>query len=146
MEDDLQATGQGIATCEQEQARLKTREQQLIASVADVDPELDLCFETGNEKLAKGLIRKKLETGKLLSGLRSRIEENEELLSRQRTRVEENSSTLESLRQKAEVVSQHSSRPASDVDDSAWLTRDLTVNDDEVEIAFLRESAQRSTS
>jgi len=146
MEDDLQATERDIAACEQQQAQLNTRELQIRASVSDIDSELDLCFESDNEKLAKGLIRKKLETDKLLSNLKSKIEENESFLSSRRQQAEENSKSLESLRQKADVLAHRSRHPVSEPDDGAWLARGLSVNDDEVEIAFLREKAQRGAS
>lgn len=146
MEDDLRETGEEIAACEQEQAQLHAREQQIHASLSDVDSELDLCFETDNEKLAKGLIRKKLEAGKLLSSLRSRIEDNEACLSTWKQQAEDNRAALESLRQKSEVLAHRFRQPVSNVDDSAWLTRELSVNDDEVEIALLREKAKRCAS
>jgi len=52
------------------------------------------------------------------------------------------------LRQKAELVS-HSSpgtEAGSDYDDIGWMTRDLRIGDDEVEIAYLREKATRGAS
>lgn len=146
MEDDLQSTERDIAACEQQQAQLKVREQQIRGSVSDVDSELDLCFDTDNEKLAKGLIRKKLETDKLLSSLKSKIEENELFLSSRRQQAEDNSTSLESLRQKAAVLATRSRHPVSEPDEGAWISRGLSVNDDEVEIAFLREKAQRGAS
>ena len=144
MEDEIQAAERDIAACEQEQLQLSARKQQVCASVSDVDSELDLCFEMDNEKLARGLVRKKLESDKLLASIESKIEENETFLSSRRRQAEENGTTLESLRQKAEVLAHRSRRPAAD--HSNWLTRELSVNEDEVEIAFLREKAQRSAS
>ena len=144
MEDELQAAERDIAACEQEQVRLKARVQQVRASVSDVDSELDLCFDMDDDKLAKGLVRKKLETGKLLASLESKLEENEAFVLSRKKQAAENGTALESLRQKAEVLAHRSRGPAAD--DGAWLSRELSVNEDEVEIAFLREKAQRSAS
>ena len=144
MEDELQAIERDIAACEQEQAQLRARSQQVLASLSDIDAELDLCFETDNDKLAKGLVRKKLESGKLLASLESKLEENDAFLSSRRTQAAENATTLESMRQKAEVLA-HRTRHAV-ADESTWLSRELSVNEDEVEIAFLREKTQRRAS
>ncbi len=60
----------------------------------------------------------------------------------------ENQATLEGLRQKAELFAQ---RPATctdgnpELEDIAWMTREMTVSDDEVEIAYLREKSMRAS-
>jgi hypothetical protein len=55
---------------------------------------------------------------------------------------------LHGLRQKAELFAHrlpaHESGNA--FDDAAWLSRDMNIGDDEVEIAFLREKSRRSAS
>jgi phage shock protein A len=144
MEDETQAIERDIAACEQEQVQLRARAQPVRASVSEVDSELDLCFETDNDKLAKSLVRKKLETGKLLSSLETKLEENDAYVTSRRKLAAENSTTLESLRQKAGALGYRTRHASSD--DVAWLSRELSVNEDEVEIAFLREKSQRSAS
>ena len=91
-------------------------------------------------------MRRKLETNRLLKRLSARIDSNEQFLADQRRFDVENRNALESLRQKAEVLAHQSSstRTGSDGAESPWCMRDMSIGDDEVEVAFLREKARRS--
>ena len=108
--------------------------------------QLDLCFESDKDDLAKSLIRKKLEVERILKQLVSKFDANERYLGEQRKLLDENQSTLEGLRQKAELIAHRPSASRSDFDDIAWMSRELQIGDDEIEIAFLREKASRSAS
>jgi phage shock protein A len=149
MEDNLANTEQGVAVCVHDQETLSVRRGELENSIAEIDEQLDLCFESKKDSLAKGLIRKKLEAERLLKRLNAKHVANEKYLNEQQTMLDENQATLESLRQKAELFTQ---RPPShtdsnsEFDDIAWMARELTVGDDEVEIAYLREKGIRSSS
>jgi phage shock protein A len=148
MEDELSATEQRIAQCALDQDALTGRRNEIQSSADEIDDQLDLCFESGKDDLAKGLVRKKLEAERILKRLNSKFEKNYAYLAEQRKRLEENRSTLDGLRQKAELFAQHlpSHESASEFDDIAWIAREMTVGDDEVEIAYLREKAARSES
>jgi len=149
MEDDLANTEQGIKLCTHDQAALTQRKSELEAAVAEFEAQLDLCFESAKDELAKNTIRKKLETERLLKRLNSKHAANAKFLDEQRDLFEQNGTTLESLRQKAELFAQRA--PArqdgrSEFDDIGWMAREMTVGDDEVEIAYLRERNLRSAS
>ena len=149
MEDALSATEQRIKLCAHDQDGIAVRKNELESSTAEIDAQLDLCFESGKDDLAKSLIKKKLEAGRLLNRLNAKHVANEKYLDEQRTMCDENSSTLESLRQKAELFAQRTPVHAdggSEFDDVAWMAREMTVGDDEVEITFLREKSVRSAS
>lgn len=148
MEDELAASQQRITACVHEQEALGARRQELQATAGTFDEQLDLCFASGKDELAKGIIRRKLETERLLQRLEGKLEAHARFLARQRKRLDENRATLDGLRQKAELIV---SRTAPDEDgggreDIARIARELRVGDDEVEIAFLREKAARSRS
>ena len=149
MEDDLANTEQRIKLCALDQEALSGRKDEMQSAIAETDTQLDLCFESDKDDLAKGLIRKKLEAERLLKRLVAKHEANERFLDQQRTMLDENSTTLESLRQKAELFAQRASVCAdsgSEFDDITWMAREMTVGDDEVEIAYLREKDLRSAS
>lgn len=149
MEDDLAATEQRIALRAHDQCVLSTRKSELAASMADLDDQLDLCFESGKDELARGLIRRKLEAERILKRLDTRHTANEEYLGEQRSLVDENTATLIGLRQKAELFARRQSVHAdidSEFDDISWIARTMTVSDDEVEIAYLRERSVRDAS
>ena len=149
MEDDLSDTEHRIKVCAHDQVALTSRRGEIESSIADFDSQLDLCFDSGKDDLAKGLIRKKLEAERFLNRLTSKIESNERFLDEQQKVLDENSATLESLRQKAELFAQRASvksETSSEFDDVAWTAREMNVDDNEVEIAFLREKDLRSAS
>ena len=149
MEDDLTTTEQRVALCAHDQEALSVRKSELESAIAGIDTELDLCFESEKDGLAKTLIKKKLEAERILKRLNSKHVSNEQYLDEQRKALDENRATLESLRQKAELFAQRA--PAhissdSEFDDISWLARETTVSDDEIEIAYLREKSARSLS
>ena len=149
MEDDLAATEQRIALCAHDQAALSVRTSELDDAVSEIGTQLDLCFESDKDDLAKSLIKKKLEAERLLKRLNAKHVANEQYLDEQRTMFAENGATLESLRQKAELFEHRTTvhtGGGSEFDDIAWMAREMTVGDDEVEIAYLREKSVRSAS
>jgi len=149
MEDDLAATEQRIHLCAHDQEALLSRVNELQRSITEFDEQLDLCFESGKDDLAKNLIRKKLESGRILKRLSARQASDDKYLAEQRVLLDENRATLEGLRQKAELFAQrapeHYDSP-SEFDDIGWIARDLAVADDEVEVAYLQEKSKRGES
>ncbi len=149
MEDDLAETEKRIVLCTHDQEALAVRKRELDSTLAEIDGQLDLCFASDKEDLAKSLIRKKLEVERLLKRLNTQFSSNEKYLEEQRVTLDENRATLDSLRQKAELFAQRAPSHAdggSEFDDIAWMTREMSVGDDEVEIAFLREKSIRGAS
>lgn len=149
MEDDLASTEQRIKLCALDQEALTERKGELENAVAEFETQLDLCFESGKEDLARTTIRKKLEAERLLKRLNAKHAANAKSLSEQQATLEQNGATLQSLRQKAELFAQRTPAHAggdSEFDDIAWMAREMSVGDDEVEIAYLRERNSRSAS
>ena len=149
MEDNLASAEQRINLCAHDQEALTQRRGELESTVAEYEVQLDLCFESDKDDLARNIIRKKLETGRLLNRLNTKHATNAKTLDEQRTALEQNNATLESLRQKAELFAQRAPPPAegnSEFDDVAWMAREMSVGDDEVEIAYLSERNLRSAS
>lgn len=148
MEDELAISERRIKGCAQEQEALQARKRDIRSSADELDEQLDLCFESGKDDLARGIVRRKLEAARLVKRLDARLEANERFLEKERRLLDENRATLEGLRQKAELFV--SRAPADDggagFEDSSRLARELCVSDDEVEIAFLREKSARGAS
>lgn len=148
MEDELAAGEHRVALCLQEQEALGARREEISAAAGEFDTQLDLCFESGKDELAKSIIRRKLEARRLLNRLDGSLEANDRFLDRQRKLLDENRATLDGLRQRADLIV---SRAPSGANGAAGadidrIARELRVGDDEVEIAFLREKAARSGS
>ena len=149
MEDDLAATEQRINLCRHDTEALSVRKSELEHALTEIDEQLDLCFESEKEDLAKNLIRRKLEAARLLQRLNAKHAANEKYYADQGRMLDENRATLEGLRQKAELFAQRTPahpNSGSEFDDIDWMAREMTVGDDEVEVAFLREKSLRNAS
>lgn len=149
MEDELAAAEQRVALCARDQDVLAVRKDELDSRVAELDAQLDLCFESEKDELAKNAIRKKLEAERLRKRLLAKHAANAKYLEEQRAMLDDNAATLESLRQKAELFAHRTpshTGSGSEFDDIGWMARDMTVSDNEVEIAYLHEKSLRSAS
>ena len=147
MEDDLAETEQRIRVCAHDQEALTTRKSEVDSKVSEIDDEIDLCFASEKDDLAKGLIRKKLEAERLSKRLASKHGAADKYLTEQRAMLDENQATLEGLRQKAELFAQRApAENQSEFDDIGWMAQELRVSDDEVEVAYLRLKDSRSQS
>jgi phage shock protein A len=148
MEDELVLTQQELTQTTFQYEAVMGRLSEFKIALDEQDRELELCFQSGEEQLARSLVRKKLETGHLLK----RITSNSRLLQKQiqqkQSIYHEQAATLERLRQKAELFIQTiSAGPAEYApDQSGWLEGDMSVSAEEVEIAFLREKRSRGDS
>jgi len=149
MEDELAASERRITLSTLDLETLALRKSEMEDAIADLDSELDLCFQSGKDDLARGQIKRKLEAERLLKRLNARHAADEQTLADQKSTFDENSATLESLRQKAELFAHRApvrNEENSEYDDVAWMAREMNVSDDEIEIAFLREKDARSSS
>jgi phage shock protein A len=146
---------QAIREMEEELARQRQRQKWLRAEIdsaagriagfdelrRDLDAKLDICFANDNEILARKLTRKKLEAAQLAEqaeakrqSLTAQVEELDSLL-------EANADQLDGMKQKAALLAADSAGGASAGD--AGISG---IDDDDVEIAFLREKQARAAS
>ncbi len=147
MEDDLAETEQRIRVSAHDQEALATRRTEVDSKLSEIDDELDLCFASKKDDLAKGLIKKKLEAERLSKRLSTKHSAADKYLTDQRAMLDENRATLEGLRQKAELFARRAPADSeSEFDDIGWMAQELRVSDDEVEVAYLREKSARSQS
>ena len=65
MEEELARDEQRSKMLQHEQRQLITRATDLEQSLHDIEEELDVCFDAGNDDLARACIRRKLESATL---------------------------------------------------------------------------------
>ncbi|MET0064381.1 MAG: PspA/IM30 family protein [Candidatus Thiodiazotropha endolucinida] len=147
MEEALTKDDHRVKVIELELKQIALRQSELEARLDQVTEELDLCFDTGNEALARTLLKRKLESERYLNYLARKQQEFQEAGETLKKRIHENRSRLESMRQKAELLA------GSDSDEderNRWnepdFMRQFAVNDDDIELAFLREKQRRTQS
>ena len=147
MEDELARSEQRIKWLRHECEQLATRQSAVAESLTDLCEELDVCFESDEDDLARTLIKRKLEAQRLAKSLAAKLEAAEKTLTEQQATLEENRGHLESMRQKADLLTEDSQPPSTSYgEDTDRFGMDFPVGDDEVEVAFLREKQRRSQS
>ncbi len=136
---------------EDQRLRLLQHERQQVSRIGDelssaleeIDEQLDVCFQSQEEALAKKLIRRQLETQHKHQRVTRKGEAMDLDIATLSSRVEEHGISLESMRQKAELLATKDSAgsPPQDPFDTPHA-----VGDEDVEVAFLREQQQRAAS
>jgi phage shock protein A len=142
MEDELLLNEQRVKHLQHESEQLSRRQSEIEQSLPRMDEELDICFESGQDELARGLVKRKLEKQLLLKGISRRRELLEKDLREEQAALQENKARFDSMRQKAELLGEEA-RSAQGSAPYAASAGDYIVHDDEVEVALLRERQLR---
>ena len=142
MEEELARQTQRSKWLQKEIESTGNRFDAILKTAKEIDSKLDLCFEHDNDSLARKLIRRKLETQRLAEqlevkhvALRAELDEHESVVAGNRDQ-------LEGMRQKASLLTSDIVVP----DDFSREQSFDQIDDDEVEIAFLREKQARAQS
>jgi len=143
MEEELARDEQRIKVLTHEHEQLVSRHRDIQQTLEGVEAELDVCFESGKDDLARALIRRKLEAQRFIRFLTRKHETLETTLAGLRGRVNENRTQLDSMRQKAELLAEDNT-PAHP--EEPWSIPDTAVLAEDVEVAFLRERQKRGLS
>ncbi len=143
MEAALQQEQQQLKLLQRQQGQLQRRRQTLQQQLEQGEEELDICFNSGKEALVRKLIKRRLESERLGMLLAQQEESLGEQIRHLDSQIAQHRSELEGMRQKAELLSteQLEPRPGGSVEDIG-----VSVSDDEVEVAFLREQQRRGQS
>ena len=143
MEEDIARDEQRSKVVQHELARIGQRGSELDQSLHQIDEEMDLCFNSGKDELARGLIKRKLEAQQLQMALSRKDQSLQTTLDQIAARLKENHLRLTAMRQKAELLAEHD---AGSGGDQPWPVSPVTIRDEDVEVAFLREKKRRSLS
>ena len=139
MDEELIRDEQCEKQHEAELQRMQTRHGDLLKNLAAIAEELEICLAADREPLARNLIKRRLETERLLERLNQQIASLEKSLVELRTRLKDQRDRLEALRQKAALFAEEQQKSCEFADNHA----SVTVSDDDVEIALLREKQRR---
>ena len=148
MEDELARQERAVAQLAHEKESLTSRREEIAATARELDEELDVCFESGKEDLARVLVGRKLQAERLQKRIEARLESNRNSADQLERRLQHNRTTLESMRQKADVLAARTDDVSGDdrSSEDGFLSARACVDDHDVEVAFLREKAKRATS
>ncbi len=142
MEDDIAHDEQQVKVLTYELRQLAGRRGDLGDSLRRIGEELDVCFASDKEDLARALIKRKLEVERLRKVLAQKHDSAEDAVAELNKRLQENRGRLAAMRQKVELFTEEDTHD----NDETWMTPDISVRDEEVEVAFLREKQNRGRS
>ncbi len=147
MEEELLKSEHRIKWVQQEQQQLGAQEDDIEQTLSSLDEEMDICFTSGKDDLARKLVKRKLEAQLQLKRVADRHRSGGKMLTELQAAVTENHDQLDSMRQKAELLL---ARDESGAPFSAWQekcsAREIQVQEEDIEVAFLREKQRRSRS
>jgi phage shock protein A len=142
MEEDIARDEQRAKLLTHEHRQLAKRSSDLSDSLTRIEEELDVCFASDKEDLARTLVKRKLEVERLREVLGNKHEGVEDDLAELNNRLQENRSRLTAMQQKVEVLTGEDRAGADD----RWTAPDIAVREEDVEVAFLREKQMRRRS
>lgn len=143
MEEELVHDEQRARVLKHEYGQLTVRQTELERSLDEIEEELTVCFEAGEDDLARALIRRKLEAQRYAKFLSRKRDSLEESLGSLKARLDGNRARLDSMRQKAELLAEDE---ASHHGEDSFSAPDFSVRDEDVEVAFIRERQNRRPS
>ena len=120
--------------------QLDKRVVQTANAVTELDLQLDSCFDADEDELARAVVRRKLSAQRRATMLEVQRDETKAAVAALETTLDEQRGQLAELQTHAEVL----------VDDNVqrggYAHDDLTVTNDEVDVALLRERRRRMGS
>src|SRR5262245_53187312 len=141
MEEELVRSEQHAKRLDFERARLVDRHRKIEVVLVELDEQLGIALDSGNEELARKVVKRTLQNERLSKHVEERRAATEKsLVDRERTLAEQREH-LDVLRQKAELFAE---KVHSEVDPS--IDDELAVRDEEVELALVRERQKRTRS
>jgi phage shock protein A len=142
MEETLDHDERQIKLQEYEHKQLSGKEEEVKQSLTEIEDQLSLCFKSKKDDLARTLIKRKLEGQQTLKSLSRKTGSLEESIDHLKAQLKEHQSQLGSMKQKAEIFTQDN----SDKSVASWSDSSFTVQDEDIEVAFLHEKQKWSQS
>ncbi len=143
METSFASDEQQLKLLKHEIGQLQNRSQSFEQALQEMDDELDICFFSQQEDLARALIRRKLESQRHLKLIEEKLSTNRQSCSTLQQKLDEQRIQLENMRQKVELLSDD---PTLSGGGESWQPHEFSIGEDEIEIAFLKEKQRRSHS
>ena len=140
MEEEVARQRQHVAILGQRRELLKSREAETGVLLGELEEQLDVCFDAGNDELARTQVRRRLEAEQSLKALQRGRSELEKCVEALNATLDQNQMQLEEMKNRSELLT--SGVVASDREE-AWAVPNGVVRDADVEVGFLREKRRR---
>lgn len=143
MEDDVAQDERNLKILRHELEQVPILREETELRLRDLQLEITLCLDSDNEKLARSVVKRKLECQQRDKRLKQKADAMENEAASLASRIENNRSRLAAMQQKLEILEEDSS---SQVAQSDFGNVDISITEDEIEVALLREKQARASS
>lgn len=143
MEDEVSCNIQRVKALKHERHALEVRQTELEQSLVDIEDQLDTCFQSAGDDLARTLIKRQLETRQFRSFISRKRDSLALSCSNLEKGLHEQQARLQSMQQKAELLAEQDNSPHGEYN---WKQAVFPVQKEDVEVAFLREKQARQQS
>jgi phage shock protein A len=144
MEEALEHKVQALAALHATLQRLTAEEQEVGRAAREIDHHIDLCFDAGNEALARNFVRKRLETERQARDVARAVEETQARRAALEHTMAEQREQLAAVVQQLSLYMATRPRQASATAPFTPGQSGVVLTDDEVEVAFLDEKRRRA--
>jgi predicted RNase H-like nuclease (RuvC/YqgF family) len=140
MEDELAACETRIRWLTYEREETHRQSNDVARELDRIAEQLDVCFAAGEEPLARGLLKRRLELERHAKRLSARADSTAKALAADVARLDEQRHAFDALRLRAEPVLDGTTRGYA----SYSHVLDTPVTDADVDVELLREKQRRS--
>src|SRR5215471_17448122 len=144
MEEALEHKEQTLEALHATLQRLTAEEQEVGRAAREIDHRIDLCFEAGNDALARTFVRKRLETERQTRDIARVVEETQARRAALERTMAEQREQLAAVVQQLNVYMATRQRQTSPASPFTPGHSGAVITDDEVEVAFLDEKRRRA--
>ena len=143
MEEDLQRDKQKLKLLQDESSQFESKLEGLEKDIFQIDKELDICFESDETSLARSQVKKKIELQRYQKHCQSKLDSTLKRVDDLNKRLDENGARFSSMKQKLDLLLDEEETAKNDEFVSSI---NLSVNEDDIDMAFLREKQARGVS
>ena len=136
MQEELDKTEAQLKHVKRDIEVLQEREKSAHEVVKQTSEEIEVCLANDNDDLARGLLRRRLETQEILRLTKQQKKQSTEAFEALQEQKREQSSLLQSMQQKSELVLDRTTASSAD---SNIKTMRPVVQDADIEVALLKE-------
>lgn len=143
MEEDVHIDEHNLKMFENECSQIEIKIKELQGNIEQINDELDICFESNETELARSQVKRKLEMQRYEKHLKNKSSSIEKKANDLGSRIHENKTRLTVMQQKLELFINEESQTN---EYEFFPNINNSINENDVEVAFLREKQARSTS
>ncbi len=141
MEEDIYSDVHKLKLLEKECSQVKENINELEENIIQINQALDICFDSNEVALARSQVKRKIEMQRYEKHMKSKLKSSAVIISELKSRITENKSRLTAMQQKLELLV----NTQSEIERNDFSAQ-ITIDENEIEMAFLKEKQARSIS